>query len=103
MAGRLAAAGASAATARGHRDIGAAAGPSAGVVHVARDPAPGEARGWAERVFGEWWKADPELVAVRDYFRVEDDAGERFWIFRAGDGENAATGSQRWYLHGIFA
>jgi protein ImuB len=56
-----------------------------------------------ERVFGEWWKADPELVAVRDYFRVEDDAGERFWIFRAGDGENAATGSQRWYLHGIFA
>jgi protein ImuB len=56
-----------------------------------------------ERVFGEWWKSDAELVAVRDYFRVEDDAGERFWIFRAGDGENAATGSQRWYLHGIFA
>ncbi|WP_353144990.1 DNA polymerase Y family protein [Paracoccus sp. (in: a-proteobacteria)] len=55
-----------------------------------------------ERVFGEWWKRDAELVAVRDYFRIEDDAGERFWIFRAGDGEDAATGSHRWFMHGIF-
>jgi protein ImuB len=55
-----------------------------------------------ERVFGEWWKRDAELIALRDYFQVEDDAGERFWIFRAGDGEDAATGSHRWYLHGIF-
>jgi protein ImuB len=56
-----------------------------------------------ERVFGEWWKRDAELIAVRDYFQVEDEAGERFWIFRAGDGEHAETGSQRWFLHGIFA
>lgn len=55
-----------------------------------------------ERVFGEWWKRDAELVAVRDYFQVEDEAGERFWIFRSGDGEDAATGSHRWFLHGIF-
>jgi protein ImuB len=55
-----------------------------------------------ERVFGEWWKRDAELATVRDYFQVEDEAGERFWIFRAGDGEDAATGSQRWFLHGIF-
>jgi len=55
-----------------------------------------------ERVFGEWWKGDAEMSAVRDYFRVENDTGERFWIFRAGDGEDAATGSHRWYLHGIF-
>jgi protein ImuB len=55
-----------------------------------------------ERVFGEWWKRDAELAAVRDYFRVEDDAGECFWIYRAGDGEDAETGSQRWFLHGIF-
>jgi protein ImuB len=55
-----------------------------------------------ERVFGEWWKQDAELVTVRDYFRVEDDAGERFWIYRSGDGEDAKTGSQRWLLHGIF-
>jgi protein ImuB len=55
-----------------------------------------------ERIFGEWWKRDAELTAVRDYFRVEDEAGERFWIYRSGDGEDATTGSQRWFLHGIF-
>jgi protein ImuB len=55
-----------------------------------------------QRVFGEWWKRDAELIAVRDYFQVEDDAGERFWIYRAGDGEDEATGSHRWFLHGIF-
>jgi len=55
-----------------------------------------------ERVFGEWWKRDAEMVAVRDYFQVEDEGGERYWIFRAGDGEDAATGSHKWYLHGIF-
>ena len=55
-----------------------------------------------ERVFGEWWKRDAELIAVRDYFRIEDEAGERFWIFRAGDGENLETGSHRWFLHGVF-
>ena len=55
-----------------------------------------------ERVFGEWWKHDAELSAVRDYFQVEDEAGERFWIFRSGDGEDALTGSHHWYLHGIF-
>jgi protein ImuB len=55
-----------------------------------------------ERVFGEWWKRDAELIAIRDYFRVEDEAGERFWIYRAGDGEDATTGSHRWFLHGLF-
>jgi protein ImuB len=55
-----------------------------------------------ERIFGEWWKRDAELIAVRDYFRIEDETGERFWIYRAGDGEDAATGSHRWFLHGIF-
>ncbi len=55
-----------------------------------------------ERVFGEWWKRDAELVAVRDYFQVEDEAGERYWIYRAGDGEDAATGSHQWFLHGVF-
>jgi protein ImuB len=55
-----------------------------------------------ERVFGEWWKRNPELTSVRDYFRLEDDAGERYWVYRAGDGEDPLTGSQRWFLHGIF-
>jgi len=56
-----------------------------------------------ERIFGEWWKADAEKNAVRDYFQVEDDAGERYWLFRAGDGEDQRTGSQKWFLHGVFA
>ncbi|GGF67871.1 nucleotidyltransferase [Azorhizobium oxalatiphilum] len=55
-----------------------------------------------ERVFGEWWLGDREMHAVRDYFRVENDAGERFWLFRAGDGQAPETGSHRWYLHGLF-
>lgn len=55
-----------------------------------------------ERIFGEWWKRDEEIASVRDYFRVEDEAGERYWIYRAGDGEDPATGSHRWYLHGVF-
>ncbi len=56
-----------------------------------------------ERIFGEWWMRDGELAAVRDYFQVEDEAGERFWLFRRGDGEDPNTGDHRWYLHGIFA
>ncbi|NLS06328.1 DNA polymerase Y family protein [Rhizobium sp. P32RR-XVIII] len=56
-----------------------------------------------ERVFGEWWLRDSELDAVRDYFVIEDDGGERFWIFRSGDGVDPETGSQKWFMHGIFA
>jgi protein ImuB len=55
-----------------------------------------------ERVFGEWWRADAEMAAVRDYFQVEDEAGQRFWIFRQGDGENSNTGNLDWYIHGFF-
>ncbi|MGO7201510.1 DNA polymerase Y family protein, partial [Rhizobium ruizarguesonis] len=55
-----------------------------------------------ERVFGEWWKRDSELEAVRDYFVVENEIGERYWIFRSGDGIDPETGSHKWFLHGIF-
>ncbi len=56
-----------------------------------------------ERIFGEWWQRSCEWVAVRDYFTVEDEAGERYWIYRAGDGVDPDTGSHRWFLHGTFA
>lgn len=55
-----------------------------------------------ERVFGEWWRSDAELAAVRDYFRVEDEAGRRFWLYRQGDGVDPATGDHAWFLHGMF-
>ena len=56
-----------------------------------------------ERLFGEWWRREDEGASVRDYFVVEDETGERFWLFRSGDGESQATGDLRWYVHGIFA
>ena len=55
-----------------------------------------------ERIHGEWWRRDGEVWAVRDYFRVEDESGARFWLFRRGDGVEPATGDLSWYLHGLF-
>jgi protein ImuB len=55
-----------------------------------------------ERIFGEWWRRDAEVSALRDYFVVEDEAGERFWLFRSGDGLDPATGAMRWFIHGLF-
>ena len=54
-----------------------------------------------ERVAGEWWHRAPERHAVRDYFRVEDEAGQRFWLFRRGDGLRSATGDLSWFVHGL--
>ena len=56
-----------------------------------------------ERIFGEWWQRTSEWAAVRDYFTVEDESGERLWIYRSGDGVGAETGSHLWFVHGIFA
>lgn len=85
---------------RRHR---ASAGPSTGLRHLARQAPAGQARDGPERIFGEWWTRSSEFDAVRDYFVIEDESGERLWIFRSGDGVDAATGSHRWFCHGIFA
>ncbi|UAJ12715.1 Y-family DNA polymerase [Glacieibacterium megasporae] len=55
-----------------------------------------------ERIHGEWWRRDAEIEAVRDYYRVEDDRGARFWLFRRGDGIDPATGDLSWFMHGLF-
>lgn len=55
-----------------------------------------------ERIHGEWWRRAGEADAVRDYFRVEDEAGRRFWLFRRGDGVDGRTGDLSWHLHGLF-
>ncbi len=55
-----------------------------------------------ERIHGEWWRNERELWAVRDYFRVETERGERFWLFRRGDGVEGRTGDLSWYMHGVF-
>ncbi|HAP49233.1 MAG TPA: DNA polymerase, partial [Afipia sp.] len=36
-----------------------------------------------ERIAMEWWRQKPETL-TRDYFRVEDAEGMRFWIYRDG-------------------
>ncbi|WP_438617038.1 DinB/UmuC family translesion DNA polymerase, partial [Methylobacterium haplocladii] len=53
-----------------------------------------------ERISAEWWRAREE--PTRDYFRVEDADGRRFWLFRAGL-YGSETDRPRWYLHGLFA
>ncbi len=55
-----------------------------------------------ERVAGEWWRRDAETGAVRDYWQVEDEGGCRFWLYRRGNGQDAATGDLQWFLHGVF-
>ncbi|MFW2853811.1 DUF6504 family protein [Sphingomonas sp. TX0543] len=55
-----------------------------------------------ERIHGEWWRTAREMWAVRDYFQVEAEGGERFWLFRRGDGVDVPTGDLSWYLHGLF-
>ena len=52
-----------------------------------------------ERIAPEWWRED---AFTRDYFRVEDSAGHRFWLFREGLYGRELT-APRWYLHGVFA
>nr|WP_208402966.1 DNA polymerase Y family protein [Sphingomonas japonica] len=55
-----------------------------------------------ERIAPEWWKPVRGNRLTRDYYRVEDVRGRRFWLFRHGlyDGE---TADPRWYVHGLFA
>jgi protein ImuB len=60
-----------------------------------------------ERIVAEWWKRRDGHKSgkgglTRDYYRVEDTQGRRFWLFRHG-----LYGSRKpnpdWYLHGRFA
>lgn len=61
-----------------------------------------------ERIAMEWWKQDGASL-TRDYFRVEDAEGQRFWIFRDGLYESELTDEEgepvpaKWYVHGLFA
>tara|TARA_A100001391_G_scaffold196597_2_gene175405 strand:+ start:637 stop:2130 length:1494 start_codon:yes stop_codon:yes gene_type:complete len=53
-----------------------------------------------ERISPEWWRKTSDTRA-RDYFRIEDTAGRRFWVFRYGF-YGIGTEPVRWYLHGVF-
>jgi protein ImuB len=65
-----------------------------GVHDIARAEGP-------ERIAPEWWR-QPSSARLRDYYRVEDSAGRRYWIYREGligDGRGGAPG---WFIHGLF-
>ncbi len=55
-----------------------------------------------ERIAPEWWRDRPG-TRLRDYYRIEDHTGRRFWLYREGllgDGRGAEP---RWFVHGAFA
>ncbi|MCO5077050.1 MAG: DNA polymerase Y family protein [Chelatococcus sp.] len=54
-----------------------------------------------ERIAPEWWR-EAEGALTRDYFRVEDRNGHRFWLFREGL-YAVEIKHPRWFLHGLFA
>jgi len=67
--------------------------------HIARAEGP-------ERIAPEWWHGTrgpkPQNVPrVRDYYRLEDNDGQRYWVFR--DGLYRPDRPPVWYLHGFFA
>ena len=61
-----------------------------------------------ERVAMEWWRSQNEML-TRDYFRVEDEAGLRFWLYRDGlydreiEQEEGKAVQPNWFMHGLFA
>ena len=54
-----------------------------------------------ERIAPEWWRQMPD-APTRDYFRIEDDSGHRYWLYRQGF-YGASEGMPRWFMHGVFA
>lgn len=55
-----------------------------------------------ERIAPEWWHDKPG-TRLRDYFKVEDHAGRRFWLYREGLHGDGRGGDPRWFVHGMFA
>lgn len=51
-----------------------------------------------ERIEREWWlEAGPH----RDYYQVEDEEGQRYWLFRSG--HYSGDDPHKWFIHGFFA
>jgi protein ImuB len=54
-----------------------------------------------ERIAPEWWR-QPSSTRLRDYYRVEDTEGRRYWIYREGLAGDGRGGPPRWFIHGLF-
>jgi protein ImuB len=54
-----------------------------------------------ERIAPEWWRK-PGSARLRDYYRVEDGEGRRYWIYREGLIGDGRGGAPYWFIHGLF-
>jgi protein ImuB len=54
-----------------------------------------------ERIAPEWWR-ERSAKRLRDYYRVEDGEGRRYWIFREGVIGDGRGGAPNWFIHGLF-
>ncbi len=55
-----------------------------------------------ERIGPEWWRSRRARAAgPRDYYRIEDSEGRRYWVYR--DRPWRLGMAPAWYLHGVFA
>ena len=54
-----------------------------------------------ERIAPEWWR-EKGAARLRDYYRIEDGEGRRFWIYRLGLAGDGRGGAPEWFLQGIF-
>ena len=54
-----------------------------------------------ERIAPEWWR-QPSSARLRDYYRVEDQLGRRYWIYREGLIDDGRGGLPAWFMHGLF-
>ena len=57
-----------------------------------------------ERIAPEWWRALTAHTTARprDYYRIEDPDGCRYWVFREGLYQEDAETVPCWFLHGVF-
>jgi protein ImuB len=55
-----------------------------------------------ERIAPEWWR-ERGATRLRDYYRIEDDAGRRYWIYRLGLAGDGRGGAPEWFLQGLCA
>lgn len=55
-----------------------------------------------ERIAPEWWR-ERSTARLRDYYRIEDEAGRRYWIYRLGLAGDGRGGTPEWFLQGLCA
>ena len=55
-----------------------------------------------ERIAPEWWR-ERSTARLRDYYRIEDAAGRRYWIYRQGIAGDGRGGMPDWFLQGLYA